>query len=279
MSLTPEQLRERQTGIGGSDASAVLGVNPYCAPIDVYLDKLGLALPWDGNEATHWGNLLEPVIAAEYSTRTGLETARADRVLRHPQHRWMLGNPDRVIVGAAKGVEIKTVGVRSLHRWGDGPEDCPEEYIVQCAWYMAVCGCEEWDLVALLAGQRLAIYTIRRDLELEALMIDAAKRFWFGHVVACIPPEPDGSESFKRYLVSKYPRDDRPIRPATAEEVELGELLKLKKAHMDAASVEYAEIKHRVCLSMQEAAGIFWDSGKITWKADKNGRRTFVTYF
>lgn len=277
--LTPAQREERRMGIGGSDASAVLGVNPYRAPIDVYLDKLGLALPWDGNEATRWGDLLEPVIAAEYSTRTGLETARTDRVVRHPQHRWMLGNPDRIIVGASKGVEIKTAGVRSLHRWGEGPEECPEEYIVQCAWYMAVCGCDEWDLVALLGGQSLRIYTIKRDRELEGLMIEAAERFWIDHVLARVPPPPDGSESFKIYLASKYPRDVRPLRSATAEEEEAGEELKAKKSEAEDLDLEITGLENRIKSSMEDAAGIFWPGGKITWKADKNGRRAFRTWF
>lgn len=32
-------LRERRTGIGGSDAGAICGLNPYSSPMDVYLDK------------------------------------------------------------------------------------------------------------------------------------------------------------------------------------------------------------------------------------------------
>lgn len=33
-----EWLKLRKTGIGGSDAGAVCGVNPYASPIHVYLD-------------------------------------------------------------------------------------------------------------------------------------------------------------------------------------------------------------------------------------------------
>ena len=34
-----EWLKSRQQGIGGSDAGAILGVNNYKTPFDVYIDK------------------------------------------------------------------------------------------------------------------------------------------------------------------------------------------------------------------------------------------------
>ena len=34
-------LRERRRGIGGSDIGAILGLNKYRSPLDVYLDKIG----------------------------------------------------------------------------------------------------------------------------------------------------------------------------------------------------------------------------------------------
>lgn len=277
--LTTEQVAERRLGLGGSDAAAVLGVHPYRAPIDVWLDKVGLAEPWAGNESTLWGDLLEPVIAAEYARRTGRETARTERLLRHPKHPWMIGNPDRILVGANKGLEIKTAGFRSIHRWGEEAEDCPEEYIVQCCWYMAISGCEEWDLVVLLGGQQMRIYTIQRDRDLEDLMIEAGGRFWVEHVLAGVQPTPDGSESFRRYLAGRYPRDSRPLRAASAEEVELAERLRDAEKQAQAIESQRTELQNRLKASIAEAGGIFADGWKVLWKANKNGQRSFRAYF
>ena len=36
-----EWLQQRRKGIGGSDAGALCGVNPYASPVTVYLDKTG----------------------------------------------------------------------------------------------------------------------------------------------------------------------------------------------------------------------------------------------
>ncbi len=35
-----EWLKKRKCGIGGSDAGAVCGMNPYISPMDVFQDKL-----------------------------------------------------------------------------------------------------------------------------------------------------------------------------------------------------------------------------------------------
>jgi predicted phage-related endonuclease len=43
MALTKAQLEERRTGIGGSDAATVLGINPFTTAYELYLDKLGEA--------------------------------------------------------------------------------------------------------------------------------------------------------------------------------------------------------------------------------------------
>ena len=34
-----EWLKERQTGIGGSDAAAILGVNPFMTALELYEDQ------------------------------------------------------------------------------------------------------------------------------------------------------------------------------------------------------------------------------------------------
>jgi len=92
MALTAEQLDERRHGIGGSDAGAILGVNPYRTPLQVWLEKTGKAEPDDlsDNEAVTWGNVLEDTIAREYSRRTGHRVQRRNATLTHRECPWML---------------------------------------------------------------------------------------------------------------------------------------------------------------------------------------------
>lgn len=279
--LTPEVLEARRQGIGGSDIAAILGVNPYSAAIDVYLDKLNLAAPWEGNEKTHWGDLLEPVIAAEYTKRTGVETARVDQIIRHRQHPWMLANPDRVLVGHQRGLEIKTAGIRSEHRWGTGEEDVPEEYLMQCAWYMAVLDFDLWDLAVLIGGQEMRIYTLERDPELEELMIERARVFWFDNVLARVPPPVDGSESFARYLAEKYPRDRRPMRRASEVEAFQMRELRAVRGEIEEATVRGNLLTNQLKSTMEDVGGIFSpdDDLRIIWKATVKGTRPFRPNF
>uniref|UniRef100_UPI00193103D1 YqaJ viral recombinase family protein n=1 Tax=Caenibacillus caldisaponilyticus TaxID=1674942 RepID=UPI00193103D1 len=66
-----EWLRERRKGIGGSDAAAILGLNKWKSPIQVYMEKIGEIESDVSSEAAYWGHVLEDVVAREFSKRTG----------------------------------------------------------------------------------------------------------------------------------------------------------------------------------------------------------------
>ena len=59
-------LREKR--IGGSDIGAILGVNKWRSAIDVFIDKTR-GSTFEGNDATYWGNTLEPVVREEFAKR------------------------------------------------------------------------------------------------------------------------------------------------------------------------------------------------------------------
>ena len=58
-----EWLRKRKEGIGGSDAGAICGLNPYVSPLGVYQDKTSSEIPEYDNEAMRQdgGRCLEPL--------------------------------------------------------------------------------------------------------------------------------------------------------------------------------------------------------------------------
>jgi predicted phage-related endonuclease len=69
--------RRRQT-LGASDAAAALGLSPYCSPLQLYLRKIGSLPEQEETEAMRWGTLLEPLLAREYTRRTGLPLPECD---------------------------------------------------------------------------------------------------------------------------------------------------------------------------------------------------------
>ena len=62
----------RRNGIGGSDASVVMGKNPWRSIQQLWEDKTGKTpVLENSNEYTYWGNVMEGIIRKEFMNRTG----------------------------------------------------------------------------------------------------------------------------------------------------------------------------------------------------------------
>ena len=120
-------LAVRKQGIGSSDAAAAVGLNPYKSQLELWLEKTGRDgnLPrtdlQDEESPAYWGNLLEPIVAAHYTKRTGHRVRRINSVLQHPDpdKAWMLANIDREVIGASEVqiLECKTAGINGSVTW------------------------------------------------------------------------------------------------------------------------------------------------------------------
>lgn len=208
MKIDEEFLRARQTGIGGSDVAAILGLSPFRTPLQVYLEKLGQLPSEPDNSRTKAGRVMEQVIAAMYAERQGVKLRRCNRTLRHPKYDWLIAHIDRDIVGQAKAVEIKNVSPRLAYLWGkDGAEDAAAEYYVtQPHAYMLVMDYPKFDVAAYFGGDDLRVYPMARDREMDDIIIGASHDFWHKHVLAGVPPEPDWSHKTTLPLLRRmYP--------------------------------------------------------------------------
>lgn len=171
-------LEWRSTGIGASEAGAVVGVSPYETALAVYLRKVGAGEPIVESEAMAWGTRLEPAIAEEYSRRTGFSFTAAQVCVGSPTHFFMLATLDRVR-SDGRVVELKTVGHRSAAQWGEaGTDEIPAHYLVQVTHQMICTGTEVADVAALIGGQELRIYTVPRDDDIADRIISLEAEFW-----------------------------------------------------------------------------------------------------
>ncbi|AKG05549.1 hypothetical protein AAV35_012850 [Salimicrobium jeotgali] len=199
-----EWLESRKKGIGGSDAASIAGFNKWKSPVVVYMEKVGEIESESSNaEAAHFGNVLEEVVAKEFTLRTGMKVRKRNAVLQHPEHEWMLANVDRLIVGKNEGLECKTASEYLKDEWtGD---ETPMAYLLQCQHYMAVTGADAWWIAVLIGGNKFVYKKIERDEELIANLIDLEKEFWEENVLKQEPPEIDGSDASTALLKSMYP--------------------------------------------------------------------------
>lgn len=291
MSLTPEQLAFRMTGLSASDIGAVAGLSPYATPLDVYLVKRGL-LTVEENGAMRMGHVLEPVIAGLYEAdlAPGESIAMPAAVwpesvhgtVRHASRPWVLASPDRVVLrdGAVdRLVEIKTVSARMAHHWGEAADDVPAGYRAQVEWQMEATGIPSADLVAWVNGwngPEVRTYRFERDPQLAAMLLAIGDRFWRG-VREGREPAVDGSESWSEYLAKKFPRALRTIEPATSTEDEIAREFLSLLVESKRIESRLDELKNRLCATIGDREGVEGSGWRATWKTDKAGKPAWKT--
>jgi predicted phage-related endonuclease len=268
---------------------AVLGFNRYRTPHDVWLEKTGRAEPFEGNLQTRFGTYAEEFVAREYCRQTGATVRRHTGTLRSP-HAPLIGHVDRLVVPpgakvaairgkvlAERGLECKTAHALAATRpeeWGASDTDfVPPSYLIQCAVYMHLTGCNRWDLAVLFGNSAFHIFSIVRDMELEAAIVAKAAEWWQAHVVADVPPEPR-TEAEAR---ARWPRH-QPGKVATLDEAQAAELATYRrlKAEADAATEAAQAIRDRLMPVIADADEIHDPAGRVlaTYRANKDGKKT-----
>jgi putative phage-type endonuclease len=197
-----EWLLLRRNGIGGSDAAAIMGLNPWRTAMDVWLEKTGeFTRDDEENEQMYWGTVLEAVVAEEFTRRTGLKTRRRNVMLQSRKHPFMIANVDRLVVGEPAGLECKTTGLYNADDWRIG---IPEYYFPQVQHYMAVTGYDTWYVAVLIGGQEYKHYEVPRDDGFIRELLAAERDFW-RRVTEKVPPPIDGTKASTELLTRLYP--------------------------------------------------------------------------
>lgn len=199
--LREEWLRYRKNGIGGSDAGAVCGLNPYSSPLQVYFDKTEEISDYD-NEAMRQGRDLEEYVARRFMEETGLKVRRANAIYYDEKRPYMLADADRLIVGENAGLECKTVSPYSADQWQNGT--IPIQYQIQCYHYMSVFQTDKWYIAALVFGKEFLIREIAYDAEIIENIRQMEQNFWSNHIEKRVPPAPDGSERADHLILGKF---------------------------------------------------------------------------
>lgn len=208
-----EWLEYRRRGIGGSDASAVLGISPFRTARDLYYDKLDVMTADDeGNwVAKEMGNLLEDLVARIFAKKTGLRIFQRKVMYQHPHYPWMLADLDYLVEqpdGTLAILELKTTNYNAKDKWVyNGEEIVPVYYEAQGRHYMAVVNLNRVYYCCLYGNneEEVIIRWIDRDMAYEQELVALEDYFWHDYVLAKNPPPytEDGDlilESLRRSL-------------------------------------------------------------------------------
>lgn len=281
--VEPEKwLQLRTTGIGGSDAGAIMGMNKYSSPLTVYLQKKGVE-GFTGNLSTEWGHILEEPIRRKAADELGIAIVSVPGMYTSIEHPFMNANLDglchadhQIEIGGKSvegfgGHEIKT----SANGDGFTDDEIPDSYYCQVQHYMAVTGLDWFILtVFILSKKQGKHYIIPRNNDfIYSRLIPAEKDFWENYVLADVVPEPAGVDSEANYI-KNLPLDEQITLDEETEQI-IAEERDLDKQIKD-LSKNQAELKNKILLKLAELS-IGFDKADRTTATGQNFRITYNT--
>lgn len=264
-----EWLAERRKGIGGSDIAAILGLNPYTTPLQVWLDKVHGSEDID-NDAMEWGRRLEDVVAQKFADEHPDLTLTTSGLIVDVDGPF-LANPDRLTSDGGV-LECKTAGERAAAAWDD--DGTPESYLCQLQWYLGVTGRDHGWIACLIGGRRYVERPFERDDRLIDAMRERAAQWWADHVEAMVPP-PAVPPDDDRFMARAYPATERSEVTLDPDTLVLVEDARSIKGVIDNLADDYARKVTLIKERLGAATDGLGPDGEplVTWRPRKGSTR------
>lgn len=187
-----EWLEERKKGIGGSDAAAIIGANPYKDNIKLWEEKTGRKTADDISDKSYvkYGTEMEPILRESFKIKhPEFEIVHEENtIIKHPVYPFLFASLDGILINKETGekgiLEIKTSEIlRSMQKekWKD---QIPPNYYCQILHYLNVTGFTFVKLFAELNYEEnyqvTKTYTIeRKDVEEDIKYLEKKEiEFW-----------------------------------------------------------------------------------------------------
>lgn len=241
------------------------------------------------NLAAEVGNALEPVIAKYLSCRFGLPVYKDTMMYRHPEYPFLLVDLDYMMIAPDRKtcelnrlviIECKTASWWKKDDWEDG---VPYAYELQCRHAMCVMNVDEVFIICLFDNNEggVAVYSITRDYNIEAQIIQCAKSFWEGHVEKGVLPNPTiPTKAAKRELAEyacrqeKYkPRPqlfERGLSDLVNEYEDLSFIQDVKKQEYEDAKEKLEAVKMKLSTFMFNYDEAVCGDLKLRWKVNNS---------
>ena len=261
-----EWLKWRQKGIGGSEAAAIAGLNPWQTPFKAYMNKIEEIQEDDqeDNERMRVGRDLEDYVAERFYEATGKKVRRNNFLLQHPEHKFMFANLDREVVGENAFLECKTTNSYAKKDWEEG---IPLHYEIQCLHYMAVTGATHCYIAVLIGNEQFVWKEIKRDETVIRNLIRIEKEFWEKYVLTQTPPDPDGTDEYSQLLRDKYKTTNADlVIELNNDFIEKLERHDTVKSLINDLNTEKKQIEQEIQVAMQDLEVATLNDRKVTWK-------------
>jgi putative phage-type endonuclease len=282
-------LKERQSGIGASDAAAVFGLSPYKSPLALYFEKRGeVDVPESEREALYWGRILQSPIARRYEYETDRKVEEPDpyEIRRHATHPFMIATLDALAMPTPIGkqppngaggmgvVEIKNAGFFKREDWRDEP---PLAFQIQAQHQMFVTGAQWASIAALVGGVEFFWADLARHNGFIEVLLNRLGEFW-EKVQAGTPPPADASESTRQLLKQLYPKDNGEIITLASKPwANVDDELVRIKAEQKKLQERRDELENQLKLAIGKATAAVIDQTTAVYTHKWQQRREFVT--
>lgn len=271
-----EWLELRNSGVGGSDVAAIMGLSPWTGPYTIWAEKLGYEKPDDisGKARVEWGRRLEATIFSKFSdAHPELACTHNDSGLmfRSTERPWAIATLDgwaEVEGEEPCVVEVKTAHWPTSKQWDGG---VPAHYLAQVYHYLSVTGWGRAYVAVLIDGFEYREYEVERDdADVEAV-VDAVDAFWRENVEGDVPPDSVAAADLPAVrAVNDVGRRD--YLDGDRELLELCEEWNDAKADSKRVKAREEELRANICARIGDAVGARFDEGTITWTRGSSKR-------
>lgn len=149
-----EWLKARETKIGGSEASSLIGMNKYTSLHDLWERKIKGVQSDVSNELIEYGNTMEPLLRELYKIKHPEMDVQysGNTILYSKQYEWVSYSPDGLLWdGSRAGIlEIKTSFIRNSDMNSEWKDRIPDSYYLQILHGLICTGFEFVNLIAEL---------------------------------------------------------------------------------------------------------------------------------
>lgn len=186
---TPEWLKYRRQHVMATDASVIMGVNPWTTEIELWEEKCGYREPKAVNEAMRRGQLLEDEARKLFIERTGINMTPC--VYESDKHPWAAASLDGMSDCGQYILELKCPGITTHNDFLLGT--IKEYYLMQMNHQLFVTDLKVCYYASYNPDHEMKFtYTEYRPIRqhYEASMIEKEKLFYGYMCSGERPPEP-----------------------------------------------------------------------------------------
>jgi putative phage-type endonuclease len=264
--FTKEEMQERKSYIGASEAASVIGLSRWGTPLSVWADKTGRIKDSEEEQLHQWlGCELEEVVAKRFTIETGKKVHRVSEAFVHKKYPFLRAHIDRKVEGENAILQCKTCSPFKAKEWDS--EEVPHEYIVQELHELACSGYDRAYIAVLIGNQDYKIKIVERDEALISQVIEKEVHFWNTFVIPNVMPV-QITKNDEDTLYNLFPLESE------GKEIELDDTANRLVESIQAMGQDMKVLKDNIDKSKNELRALLKDCevGKsdlwcVTWKA------------